>query len=73
MISMSCKENCWDNYGTESFIDTLKAEYTNHEAYKNKKQARMSLFQYIEGFYNHKRRYFIMENVLSSQVEEKTV
>ena len=52
-ISMSRKENCWDNAVAESFFGTLKTEHKNHETYKNIREARMSLFQYIEGFYNH--------------------
>ncbi|HIG91805.1 MAG TPA: hypothetical protein EYQ77_05255 [Methylococcaceae bacterium] len=66
-ISMSRKGNCWDNAVAESFFGTLKTEHTNHETYKNIREARMSLFQYIEGFYNHKRRHSTLGNVSPSQ------
>ncbi|WMS89215.1 IS3 family transposase [Pleionea litopenaei] len=56
-ISMSRKGNCWDNAVAESFFGTLKTEHVNFENYFNLREARMSLFRYIEGFYNRKRRH----------------
>lgn len=56
-ISMSRKGNCWDNAVAESFFGTLKTEHVNFEKYFNLREARTSLFQYIEGFYNRKRRH----------------
>ncbi|MEE4245401.1 MAG: IS3 family transposase, partial [Kangiellaceae bacterium] len=56
-ISMSRKGNCWDNAVAESFFGTLKTEHVNFEQYKNLTEARISLFRYIEGFYNRKRRH----------------
>jgi transposase InsO family protein len=70
-ISMGRKGNCWDNAVAESFFGTLKTEHTNHERYKNIKEARMSLFQYIEGFYNRKRRHSTLGYVSPSQFEEQ--
>ncbi len=54
-ISMSRKGNCWDNAVSESFFGTLKQELIHHEKYKNLEEVRMSLFKYIEAFYNRKR------------------
>ncbi len=54
-ISMSRKGNCWDNAVSESFFGTLKQELVYHEKYENLAEARMSLFKYIEAFYNPKR------------------
>lgn len=54
-ISMSRKGNCWDNAVSESFFGTLKQELVHHEKYKNLAEVRMSLFKYIEAFYNPKR------------------
>jgi len=54
-ISMSRKGNCWDNAVSESFFGTLKQEMIHHKKYKNLEEVRMSLFQYIEVFYNLKR------------------
>ena len=56
-ISMSRKGNCWDNAVAESFFGTLKAEHVDFEHYETLEQARMSLFKYIEGFYNRRRKH----------------
>ncbi|PKA23060.1 IS3 family transposase [Leptospira levettii] len=53
--SMSRKGNCWDNAPAESFFATLKREFTNHKNFHSLEQARSSLFEYIEVFYNRKR------------------
>ncbi|TGL13816.1 IS3 family transposase [Leptospira bourretii] len=53
--SMSRKGNCWDNAPAESFFATLKREFTNHKNFHSLEQARTSLFEYIEVFYNRKR------------------
>lgn len=54
-ISMSGKGDCWDNAAMESFWATLKTELVNHEHYATHEQARASIFEYIEVFYNRKR------------------
>ena len=53
--SMSNKGDCWDNACAESFWATLKSELVNHEHYATHEQARASIFEYIEVFYNRKR------------------
>jgi putative transposase len=53
--SMSRKGNCWDNACAESFWATLKKELVNHEQYATRAQARQSIFEYIEVFYNRQR------------------
>lgn len=53
--SMSDKGDCWDNAVMESFWSTLKTELVNHERYATREQARASIFEYIEVFYNRKR------------------
>jgi putative transposase len=54
-ISMSGKGDCWDNAAMESCWATLKTELVNHEHYATHEQARASIFEYIEAFYNRKR------------------
>jgi len=54
-ISMSGKGDCWDNAVMESFWATLKNELVNHERYATREQARASIFEYIEVFYNRQR------------------
>jgi putative transposase len=55
--SMSRKANCWDNAPMESFFHTLKTELVMHCEYQTRTQARASLFDYIEVFYNRQRRH----------------
>jgi len=55
--SMSRKGNCWDNAVAESFFKSLKAEWTNWRKYKTIHEAKISVFQYIEGWYNVSRRH----------------
>lgn len=52
---MSRAGDCYDNAAAESFFKTLKAELVYHERYETREQARRSLFEYIEVFYNRKR------------------
>jgi len=53
--SMSRVGNCWDNAIAESFFHSLKVELIKQERYISRQQARQSIFQYIEGYYNAKR------------------
>ena len=55
--SMSRTGDCYDNAAVESFFSTLKAELVHHEHYATRDQARQSLFEYIEVFYNRRRRH----------------
>ena len=57
VCSMSRKGNCWDNAPMESFFHSLKTEWVGFEDYKTRSEARASLFDYIELFYNRKRRH----------------
>ena len=69
--SMSRKGNCWDNAVAESFFGTLKSEHVDHENYKNLNEARISLFDYIEGFYNRTRRHSHLGNISPETFEDK--
>lgn len=53
--SMSGKGDCWDNAVAESFFKTLKAEWVNRFTYQDHNQLALSLFDYIETFYNTQR------------------
>lgn len=70
-LSMSRRGNCWDNAVAESFFGTLKGEHVAHETYRTHHEARMSLFQYIEGFYNRTRRHSYLGNIAPAQYEEQ--
>jgi putative transposase len=55
--SMSRRANCWDNAARESFFRSLKVECTYHEKYLTRDEARKSVFDYIEVFYNRERKH----------------
>lgn len=61
--SMSRKGNCWDNAVAESFFKTLKTELIYRTSYQTKKQAELDIFEYIETFYNTKRRHKHLNNL----------
>jgi transposase InsO family protein len=55
--SMSATGNCYDNAVMESFFHTLKTEVVYFERYRTRADARQSIFEYIEVFYNRIRRH----------------
>ena len=54
-VSMSGRGDCYDNAMMESFWATLKTELVHQQQYSTHEQARGSIFEYIEVFYNRKR------------------
>lgn len=71
MQSMSRRGDCWDNAVSESFFATLKKELVHHEKYKTREQARLSMFDYIETFYNRSRLHSHL-NYLSPEMYERS-
>jgi len=57
VCSMSRRGNCWDNACMERFFGSLKTEWTNHRRYRTRAEATQDVFEYIEIFYNRKRRH----------------
>lgn len=57
VISMSRKGNCWDNAVMEAFFGRLKVELIYPQRYRQIEEARAGLFEYIEIYYNRKRRH----------------
>ena len=55
ICSMSRRANCWDNAAAESFFALMKRALVFHNQYQTRDQARQSIFDYIERFYNRKR------------------
>jgi putative transposase len=55
--SMSRSGNCWDNAAMESFFSSLKTERTARTLYHTRDQAKADVFDYIERFYNPRRRH----------------
>ena len=61
--SMSRKGNCWDNAVAESFFKSLKTEMVYGFKRLSKDNMRVALFQYIEIWYNRKRRHSFLNNL----------
>ena len=55
--SMSRKGNCWDNAVAESFFKTIKVEWIYTQKFINQEQAQLSIFEWIESWYNRRRRH----------------
>jgi putative transposase len=55
--SMSRRGNCFDNAVAESFFSSLKKERIRRRIYPTRREARSEIFDYIEVFYNRKRRH----------------
>ncbi len=53
--SMSRVAQCWDNAPVESFFASLKRELVHHERYTTRQEAKASIFEYVEAFYNRVR------------------
>jgi putative transposase len=57
VCSMSRSGNVWDNAAMESFFSSLKTERTARKTYRTRDEAKADVFDYIECFYNPKRRH----------------
>ncbi len=82
ICSMSRKGNCWANAPTESFFNSLKNERVHGTRYATRSSAMADLFDYIEPFYNRKRRHstlgskspiHFLQDWVSTQHDEKLV
>ncbi len=70
--SMSRRANCYDNARAESFFSTLKIEHTYRHRFANQDKARQSTFEWIEGFYNKRRRHSSIGNISPVDFENQT-
>nr|WP_103027164.1 IS3 family transposase [Salinibacter altiplanensis] len=69
--SMSRRGDCYDNAVTESFFGTLETELTGHRDYQNRSKARTDIFEYIEAFYNRKRRHSALGYLSPAEYEAR--
>jgi transposase InsO family protein len=69
--SMSRKGDCWDNAVSESFFGTLKTERIFLTKYKTREAARRYIVDYIEMFYNSRRRHSFLGYLSPKEFEEK--
>jgi transposase InsO family protein len=67
--SMSGVAQCWDHAPVESFFASLKRELVHHERYTTRDQARASIFEYVEAFYNRVRLHSSLGYVSPEQFE----
>lgn len=68
--SMSRKGNCWDNAAMESFFHSLKTECIYHEKYLTRDEAKKSVFNYLEVFYNRQRKHSFLGYKSPEQYEQ---
>lgn len=68
--SMSRKGDCWDNAVAESFFKTLKTEWIYRNKYTTKRQARVSVFEYIETWYNTQRTHSALNYLSPAEFAE---
>ena len=71
MSSMSGKENCFDNAAVETFFKNLKAEMLWRQTWPTRQQATAAIFQYVNGFYNPRRRHSYLDNISPLAFEAK--
>jgi len=71
--SMSRKGDCWDNSAIESFFSSLKTERTGKKNYPTRDEVRADVFDYIERFYNPRRRHSTLDLVSPDQFEQAQV
>jgi putative transposase len=68
--SMGSVANAYDNSMAESFVSTLKRELVRRHSWPNRQTARTAIFEYIEGFYNTRRRHSALGHLSPSEYEE---
>src|SRR5512132_3307812 len=71
VCSMSRSGNVWDNAAMESFFSSLKTERTARKLYRTRNEARSDVFDYIERFYNPKRRHSTIGYLSPMEFEQK--
>lgn len=68
--SMSRRGDCWDNAAMESFFSTFKTERASRTIYRTRDEARADAFDYIERFYNPRRRHSTLQYLSPVRFEE---
>ena len=67
--SMGSVADAYDNSMAESFVSTLKRELIHRHSWPSRQTARTAIFEYIEGFYNTRRRHSALGNLSPSEYE----
>jgi putative transposase len=71
LASMGSRGDAFDNAACESCISTLKREWIKRHRYQSRDQARLSIFEYIETFYNPRRRHSAIGGISPDEYEER--
>ena len=72
LCSMSRKGECLNNAVAESFFGTLKTEWVDDNDYRTRAEAKQSLFEYIEIFYNRQRRHSYLGYISPAEYERRS-
>jgi putative transposase len=72
-VSMSKKGDCYDNSMIESFWATLKKECTEHDSFSSRDEAKAAVFEYIEVYYNRKRRHSSLGYLSPAHYEKQMI
>jgi transposase InsO family protein len=67
--SMSRKGSCWDNAVVESFFGSLKKELVYRRAWPTREEAAAAIHEYVEVFYNRRRRHSTLDNMSPAKYE----
>ena len=73
LASMSRKGDCWDNAVAESFFATLKKELVRGVSFPDHQSTHSAAFEYIEVFYNRKRKHTFVGGISPAQFEACTI
>ena len=73
VCSMSRKGDCWDNAVVERFFRSLKSERTDHRLYRTREEARRDVIDYIEMFFNSRRKHSSLGYISPNEFEEFTM
>ena len=71
ILSMSRRGNCYDNAVAESFFKTLKKELVRKHIFETREIAASKIFEYIEMFYNPKRRHSYLDYISPNEFEKR--
>ncbi len=68
---MGSRGDAYDNAACESCISTLKVEWIKRHRYRSRDEARLSIFRYIETFYNPRRRHSSLGGISPDEYEKR--
>lgn len=71
MCSMNGVGACWDNAVVESFFETIKRELVEGVVYHTREEARRAIFEYVEVYYNRKRRHSTLGYLTPAEAERQ--